>query len=73
MWDRCVNALKGVLYFLIVAAITAAVVIGLSAIRSDDNHPIRESNFWVLVGIALAPILSLAVVTWLVVRPRSSL
>jgi hypothetical protein len=55
---------------LIIAAITAGVVVGLSAMSGDDIEPFEAGRLWILVGIALAPILALAGVIWLVQRER---
>jgi hypothetical protein len=55
---------------VIILAIIAVVALGLSAASSDYIDPLQTQEFWVLVGIASAPILTLAGVIWLVQRER---
>jgi hypothetical protein len=63
------RAPSGVTHLLVIATIIAVVVFGLSAM-SGDVQPFQGRRFWLLVGIALAPMLALDVVIWLVQRER---
>ena len=69
MWQKSVQLLTGVVYLAIIATIIAIVVAGLSAM-SGDAEPFKGRRFWALVGIALAPILTLVAGVWLVRREQ---
>jgi hypothetical protein len=55
---------------VIILVIISVVALGLSAASSVYIDPVQGQEFWALVGIALAPLLILAVAIWLAQRER---